>query len=157
MPHDPLRVAPERSGWRDLGLSGRHRLWGHDCPATDIDFLEYDNGVPVALLEFKHERAERYRTGSANIRACRNLADRGKIPFFVIIRANDLSWFEINAENSVAGKMFRDAGLDCLSYTTDGGEEELVRFLYWLRGREPDNQVLERLATTPFDPQAARS
>ena len=32
-------VRPERTGWRDEKLSQRHRMWGWDCPAVDIDFL----------------------------------------------------------------------------------------------------------------------
>jgi hypothetical protein len=52
-------VAKERSGWRDLELSQRHRAWGFDVPAVDIDyFLAYDNGKAVALIEYKHERAQ---------------------------------------------------------------------------------------------------
>lgn len=37
-------VAEERNGWRDERISKRHRQWGRDCPAVDIDFLmlEYD-------------------------------------------------------------------------------------------------------------------
>jgi hypothetical protein len=48
----PPEVKKERSGWRDLELSGRHRRWGWDCPAVDLDFLflEYDKGKAVALV-----------------------------------------------------------------------------------------------------------
>src|ERR1700676_3377212 len=45
----------ERSGWRDQEISARHRDWGTDCPAVDIDFFltEYNHGKPVALIEYK--------------------------------------------------------------------------------------------------------
>ena len=49
----------ERTGWRDQALSERHRAWGWDCPALDMDFvmIEYDNGKATALVEYKHEQA----------------------------------------------------------------------------------------------------
>lgn len=49
----------ERSGWRDLEISSRHRRWGFNCPAADLDFLmvEYHLGQPVALVDYKHYRA----------------------------------------------------------------------------------------------------
>jgi len=47
-------VRPERTGWRDLELSKRHRQWGWDCPGIDLDFLflEYDRGKAVAIVEY---------------------------------------------------------------------------------------------------------
>lgn len=50
--------ANERSGWRDQELSRRHRRWGFNCPAVDLDFLmvEYHLGVPVAIVDYKHWR-----------------------------------------------------------------------------------------------------
>jgi hypothetical protein len=46
----------ERSGWRDEKISRRHRRWGFNCPATDMDFLllEFNHGVPVAVVDYKH-------------------------------------------------------------------------------------------------------
>jgi hypothetical protein len=48
--------AYERSGWRDMELSGRHRIWGFNCPAVDLDFLmvEYNLGIAIAVVEYKH-------------------------------------------------------------------------------------------------------
>jgi hypothetical protein len=48
--------ASERTGWRDESVSRRHRKWGFDCPATDLDFmlLEYNHGAPVAVVDYKH-------------------------------------------------------------------------------------------------------
>ena len=44
---------------RDAWLSGRHRVWGSNVPAMDLDFIlaEYDRCVPIALIDYKHERA----------------------------------------------------------------------------------------------------
>ena len=35
---------------RDAWLSGRHRVWGKDVPAMDLDFIlaEYDRCLPMA-------------------------------------------------------------------------------------------------------------
>ena len=45
-------VKKERSGWRDLALSLRHKMWGWDCPAVDLDFffLNTTRGNPLHLL-----------------------------------------------------------------------------------------------------------
>jgi hypothetical protein len=50
--------AKERSGWRDQEISLRHRKWGFDCCATDLDFLmlEFNHGIPVALVDYKHHK-----------------------------------------------------------------------------------------------------
>ena len=46
----------ERTGWRDQEISRRHRDWGMNCPAVDLDFvlLEFNHGVPVAVVDYKH-------------------------------------------------------------------------------------------------------
>lgn len=46
----------ERTGWRDQEISKRHRDWGMNCPAVDLDFvlLEFNHGVPVAVVDYKH-------------------------------------------------------------------------------------------------------
>lgn len=70
-------TAEERTGWRDQELSNRHRTWGHDCPAEDVDFLldtqptmfndsfrlvEYYHARPKALIEYKHWNDSTYAT-----------------------------------------------------------------------------------------------
>ena len=39
-------VRQERSGWRDMRLSERHRRWGWNCPAVDLDHLR-SLGIPL--------------------------------------------------------------------------------------------------------------
>ena len=53
--YDKDGVRLNQTSWRDEWISNRHRTWGFDCPATDIDFLmvEYTNRNPVALIEYK--------------------------------------------------------------------------------------------------------
>ena len=51
-------VAPERTGWRDEKISLRHRMWGFDCPAVDVDFVmvEFDRARVVAIVEYKNPK-----------------------------------------------------------------------------------------------------
>lgn len=132
------QVKPERTGWRDEALSRRHRYWGFDVPAIDIDFLmlEYDRGRPVALIEYKRETAGALRLEEmqehSSYQALMRLADR--LPVFVVRYAADLAWFDVAPLNSAA---FRQVpGL------THWSEAEYVRFLYRLRGRTIAGPVL---------------
>jgi hypothetical protein len=67
----------EQLGWRDERISARHRTWGCDCPAADIDFLvlEYDGGVASDLVEYKHDNAA-VDLESASNRALKRLSFR---------------------------------------------------------------------------------
>ena len=53
------QVRQERTGRRDVELARRHRLWGSDCPAMDIDHLvtEFDSFETVGLFEYKFHTA----------------------------------------------------------------------------------------------------
>ena len=70
---------------RDWLISQKHRSWGFNVPAVDIDFLlvEYDNRKAVALVEYRHYNGT-VRTDSANILAVVDLADRAGLPFFCV-------------------------------------------------------------------------
>ena len=78
-------TAHERTGWRDEAISRRHRMWGFNCPGADLDFLmvEYNRGVPCALVEYKHYRAAPVDLRAPTYRALLSLAESAKIPFFV--------------------------------------------------------------------------
>ncbi len=39
---DNTSVRQERTGWRDEKISQRHREWGYNCPAVDLDFEVVD-------------------------------------------------------------------------------------------------------------------
>lgn len=134
------RVRPERSGWRDLGILLRHRLYGFDCPAVDLDWvLEYDCGEPCALIEFKHEKADLRNTSRATYHALARLGDRAGIPAFVVVYNSDFSVFIVAALNSIAKKIFPKP--------RRMSETEYVTFLYALRKRRPPVEVLQRLAS----------
>ena len=80
----------ERSGWRDEELSRRHRTWGFNCPAVDLDFVlcEYNHAKARALVEYKHKDAQPINPSHATYRALVDLADNyspGPLPCFVAI------------------------------------------------------------------------
>ena len=123
-------VAKERTGWRDLRINDRHRMWGCDCPAMDIDFLmlEYDRGKAVALVEYKHEDAQVVRLSHPSIRAMVDLADRACLPAFLVRYADDFAWWYATPLNDIARKLIPEARM-----TT---EAEWVEILYRCRGRD---------------------
>jgi hypothetical protein len=79
----------ERTGWRDQEISKRHRRWGFNCPAVDLDFmlLEFNHGVPVAVVDYKHHAKTEPLDGLDGnaVKALGGLYDeRGEnLPFFV--------------------------------------------------------------------------
>ena len=126
------RHETERTGWRDEALSKRHHDWGYDCPAIDLDFIliEYDGGSPVALIEYKHERAKPIDLSHPSYRALAILGERADVPVFIVRYADDFSWWEVQAANMVAEHI--------LPEPRRVEEKRYVRFLYWLRGRSWD-------------------
>jgi hypothetical protein len=122
-----MQVREERSGWRDRELSQRHRRWGWNCPAMDIDFLEFHAGEPVALIECKLEHARPWDLAAKPAQAFVRLADRAALPAFYVVRAADFSWWRVQALNDHA----RDRlGVDLRVLS----EPEFVSLLYALRG-----------------------
>ena len=75
----------ERTGWRDQAISARHRKWGVNCPAVDLDFLmiEYNSGKPCVLVEYKHFKAQHLNLNHPTYRALSALADSGNLPFII--------------------------------------------------------------------------
>jgi len=135
-------VKPEHLGFRDMRLSERHRRWGWDCPAVDIDFffLEYDKGNPTAIVEYKHEHLKKVSLGHPTYHAMTILAEKAEIPFFVVRYKDDFSAFHIIPVNSYAKSKMPD-GEKFMSEST------WVRFLYWLRGYECPQSIIDGLKT----------
>lgn len=121
-------VREERSGWRDLALSQRHRRWGWDCPAVDLDFLflEYDKGKAVALVEYKHENAAPQYPTHPTYQAMIDLGTKAGIPVFACRYAHDFSSFTVVPLNNIAQVL--------LIERTTMTEKEWVTFLYHIRG-----------------------
>jgi hypothetical protein len=122
------QVKQERTGWRDMRLSERHRHWGWDCPAVDLDFLflEYDKGQPVALVEYKHERAAPQWASHPTYQAIINLGNRAQLPVFAVRYADDFSWWRVVPLNEQAKQW--------LSERQEMTEKEWVTLLYRMRG-----------------------
>ena len=119
-------VKKERTGWRDEGISRRHREWGLDCPAVDIDFLliEYNYGIAKGLVEYKHERAEEQHSTNSSHKALMNLGDRAGVPVFAVRYANDYSWWKVTALNKYAKKY-----IPTCETMTEEGYVDLLRLL----------------------------
>ena len=132
-------VREERSGWRDLALSRRHRRWGWDCPAVDLDFLflEYDRGKAVALVEYKHERAAAQWASHPTYQAMIDLGNRASIPVFACRYADDFSAFLVVPLNDVASQF--------LPSRISMNEREWVSFLYRIRGYTAPQSLLDGL------------
>ena len=120
--------AYERTGWRDEKLSARHRLWGHNCPMVDLDFLvvEYNHGKPVGLIEFKHFGAEKPDIEHPTYRALIELSNLASLPFLVVFYDNEDWWFRVYPINDAAKVHYKKGQIM--------SEREFVRSLYRLRG-----------------------
>lgn len=130
-------VKQERSGWRDLELSQRHRRWGWDCPAVDLDFLflEYDRGKAVALVEYKHERAAPQKASHPTYMAMIDLGTRAGVPVFACRYKGDFTAWRAIPLNSMARHF--------LPERQDMTEREWVTFLYRIRGYQIPESVLD--------------
>jgi hypothetical protein len=107
---------------------------------VDLDFpvVEYDSGSPAALVELKHIIAKPVDMQHPTIRAITKLADMAGIPF-LIARYNPSRWtYEVTPGNSYARQyVFDVSGLS---------EEQYVRLLYSIRGRDVPQQILRNLS-----------
>jgi hypothetical protein len=130
-------VRPERSGWRDLRLSERHRRWGWDCPAVDLDFLflEYDRGKAIALVEYKHERAKPQYVTHPTYQAMIDLGNRAGVPVLAARYADDFSRWMVVPLNAKAKEY--------LPERREMTEREWVTFLYRLRGYTPPDSLFD--------------
>lgn len=132
-------VKKENTFWRNGKLSQRHREWGIDCSATDIDaliFLEYQqNGYRnvrnSAIVEYKSVHAK--ETSPSQIIALDNLSMQAMLPFWLTRYSDDLSRYWVTPTNDLAKKI--------LSATCELSEEEYVKLMYTIRGFStvPDN------------------
>ena len=126
----------ERTGFRDEAISRRHRTWGFNCPARDIDFLmvESDKRLPVALVDYKHVNASESEVNSREHEPIINMADKCEIPFFIVLYDDVRWWFTVIPKNKFAKEITKTVTLT---------EHDYVWFQYELRGRDffTDNRV----------------
>jgi hypothetical protein len=130
------QVRPERTGWRDEEISRRHREWGYDCPAVDLDFvlIEFDRCKACALVDYKHQECKTPPT-SASLAAMSDLASRAKIPAFACWYADDFSWFWPVPLNQHAEQWAPKP------YGKKLSERQWVEMLYVMRGRPAPEEL----------------
>lgn len=134
-------VRNERTAWRDEWISQRHRLWGADCPAADIDFLavEYDLAVPVAIVDYKAFQPRDLDLKGASFKALSWLADMAGIPFMIVFYNAKTAVFTVQPVNGAAKRRYRPNQVM--------SEQEYVASLYTLRKRSIPQALLARLSS----------
>ena len=122
----------ERTQWRDQKLSERHRKWGFNCPAIDIDFLmiEFHVGKPIAIVDYKRYTGSIKNLNQKSINAISTLANNSNIPFFVVFYWDNIWAFQITAINNIAKNILQQHKIDKNKILT---EQQYVSFLYKLR------------------------
>lgn len=138
--YSPDGVKLDRTGWRDQKISERHRVWGFNCPAVDLDFLmvEYNMGLPVGLIEYKHHRAQTPDMRHPTYRALIELASLSGLPFMIVFYWPDVWAFRVFPINSKAKQHFKAPYQDC-------SELEFVTTLYRIRYLAIGDDVVKKL------------
>jgi hypothetical protein len=139
-------TAYECTGWRDQEISGRHRQWGFNCPAVDLDFLvvEYNLGLPVGLVEYKHESARMPDPKHPTYRALRDLADNyagGALPFMLVFYRPTVWSFRVYPLNEVSQQFYAQSP-DYDGVSIHLTERRYVKSLYRMRQLTVDDRVL---------------
>lgn len=129
----------ERTGWRDFEISQRHRRYGWDCPAVDLDFLllEYDHGKASAIIEYKNERSPKQYASHPTYQALIDLGNKANIPVIAVRYATDFSWWKVTPLNGKA-KQF-------IPQRKEMNEVDFVTLLYNIRGLKVPESVLENI------------
>jgi len=132
MSFDYSKTRPERTQWRDQKLSERHRKWGFNCPAIDIDFLmiEFHVGKPIAIVDYKRYTGSIKNLNQKSINAISTLANNSNNPFFVVFYWDNIWAFQITAINNIAKNILQQHKIDKNKILT---EQQYVSFLYKLR------------------------
>lgn len=131
---------PDHKAW-DADVMARHRQWGVNVPAVDVDgvLVEYDMGVPCALIELKHEQAKPVRVSDPNIVALTTLASARsyEIPMYVTRFRRDPWEFSVSPFNPSAERF--------LQGSRRFDERGYVHFLHAVRGRQASDEMLRRI------------
>ena len=130
-------------------ISVRHREWGFDCPATNIDCVmcEYDHKIPQALIEFKGRSPQSGDKTSANSQTIINLANMADLPCFILYYNNSNWTFLILPLNKKAEQKYANWMKSFVNFPESGWISEFaaVTFLYYLRNRLIPQDILEKL------------
>jgi len=133
-------TAYERTGFRDESISRRHREWGIDCPAVDVDLMliEYDKGIPAALVDYKERHSSvPLVSQSANMKALGGLfnVNGQQLPFIVCYYDRETWAFKAHPMNA------RAVDIMCTDKPLELTENEWVKWLYFIRGRVVDSTI----------------
>jgi hypothetical protein len=151
-----LGVRTESTGWRDSWISDKHRSWGYDLPASDIDFmlLEYDNMKPITLVEHKtvgcwkqfgRETVLRWHAPVAT------LATMAGLPSYLCLYEKHPAAFYVLATNEIAERVPGRNG--CFgSEMIPMSERQYVAFLYHLRNRPLPSVLVSELESVAIQP-----
>ena len=138
-------VSRERTGWRDKGISERHRMWGVECQATDIDFLlleyysNYDIVRPAAFIEYKNAHAQERNSNGVQYKAICAVSNSANLPFFIVVYTSDFKNYRVIPMNKWARV--------CLDNERTMTEADYVSFLYRLRRLNVPPNILAKIAT----------
>jgi hypothetical protein len=140
---DRYQTRVERTGWRDEWISNRHREFGWNAAFTDIDFmgLEYDQGKPVCLIEYKHQNAK-INLDHPSIQAQTWLADKAELPFFLVVYYPKEFQYYVVPINNYAKQV---------PYCQEAkfwSEKNFVKLLYFLRNRIAPEEILQKMSKT---------
>lgn len=122
-------------------INNRHRQYGWDCPAVDVDLLgmSLDRGEPTACIEYKHERARPLQNTHPTVRACRKLADAANLPYWQVRYSGDHAVWNLDPLNAIARESHEGKArmMDQASY---------FAFLRSMACQDLDHQELVKLA-----------
>lgn len=133
-------MTQESLHWRDQEISARHRLYGSECPAVDIDFLlcEYNGREAVALIEYKYHVAK-VNFDHPNYLALLDLAQNRQrpIPFLIAKYWPDVWAFKVHCMNDASLKYFDQHELLT--------ERQYVERLYAMRNNFVTQSIVTKL------------
>lgn len=118
----------ETTGRRNLTYSSWHRQLGYNCPAQDLDWIEYDRGIPVAVIEVTTGQLSDLQK-----KVIKNLI-QPEIPAYEVSHNEKLTGFHV--------KQFLGGDFDDMM-----GWKGYTEFLYQLRGRIPPRFVKPKIKT----------
>tara|TARA_R100001224_G_C4024744_1_gene150531 strand:- start:2043 stop:2558 length:516 start_codon:yes stop_codon:yes gene_type:complete len=142
----------EIHGFRDESISRRHREYGIEISATDIDFVllefktepdgTYRKGkyksIPKGLFEYKHWNANRHSAiNNASNKALYKLAEWSGLPFFICFYDPDIWCFDVYP--------FGKKAEHYVERPQRFSEQNFVRLLYKIRMRPPKESIIRKL------------
>lgn len=145
----------EKLGKRNLCYNNRHRQWGESLNTMDVDFMEYKNGKPVALIETKFGLIKDVDLNDEKFDALCSLADE-RIPVILCI------YYPMDSDHRLIGVEREGTAVAHIQFVIIGinqlgrrlipqrkrmSEKEYVEFLYKLRNETVPIDIQNKLCT----------